>query len=78
MPLYPEFSPVDLTAEGIVRIAQYADRQTVLHLYSNRPVYFNRFLEIVHALGISMKVVEEAEFSKALNQTILDPDREYI
>lgn len=78
MPLYSEFSPVDLTADGIVRIAQYADRQTVFHLYSNRPVYFNRFLEIVHALGISMKVVEEAEFSRALNQTILDPDREYI
>lgn len=78
MPLYSEFSPVDLTAEGIIKIAQYADKQCVFHLNSNRPIYFERFLEVVHELGISMKVVDGAAFNNALQQTIKDSATEYI
>ncbi|MBP3569183.1 MAG: amino acid adenylation domain-containing protein [Lachnospiraceae bacterium] len=78
MPLYAEFSPIDLTAEGIVKIAQYAEKQCVFHLNSNRPIYFDRFLEVVHDLGISMKVVDGAAFNQALQQTIKSTGEEYI
>ncbi len=78
MPLYCEFSPIDLTAEGIVKIAQYADRQTVFHLNSNRPIYFDRFLEVVRALGILMEVVDGDSFNRALRNTIRDRVTEYI
>lgn len=75
---YSEFSPVDLTAEGIIKIAQYADKQCVFHLNSNRPVYFERFLEVVHELGISMKVVEGAVFNEELQKTVKNSGTEYI
>ncbi|MBO5245698.1 MAG: SDR family oxidoreductase, partial [Eubacterium sp.] len=78
MSLYSEFSPIDLTAEGVVKIAQYADRQSVFHLNSNRTIYFERFLEVVHELGISMEVVDGATFNKALQQTIKSSGTEYI
>ncbi|MBO5337624.1 MAG: amino acid adenylation domain-containing protein [Lachnospiraceae bacterium] len=78
MPLYAEFSPIDLTADGIIKIAQYADRQCIFHLNSNRPIYFERFLKIVHELGIAMKVVEGKEFNEALQQTIKHSGTEYI
>jgi thioester reductase-like protein len=78
MPLYSEFSPVDLTAEGIVKIAQYADKQCVFHLNSNRPIYFDRFLEIVRELGIQMKIVGGSEFNTALDKTAKDNSTEYI
>lgn len=78
VPLYSEFSPVDLTAEGIVKIACYADRQCIFHLNSNRPIYFDRFLEVVHELGIPMKVVDGAEFGSALEQTMRSAGTEYI
>ncbi len=78
MPLYSEFSPVDLTAEGIVKIAQYADKQTIFHVNSNRPVYFTRFLEIVHSLGISMKVVDKDIFNQEQGKTIKNSKTEYI
>ncbi len=76
--LYSEFSPIDLTAQGIVKIAQYADKQTVFHLNSNRVIYFERFLEIVHELGISMKVVDGVTFNKELQKTIRNTGTEYI
>ncbi len=76
--LYSEFSPIDLTAQGIVKIAQNADKQTVFHLNSNRVIYFERFLEIVHELGISMKVVDGVTFNKELQKTIRNTGTEYI
>lgn len=78
MHLYSEFSPIDLTAEGVVKIAQYAGKQTVFHLNSNRPIYFDRFLEVVHELGIPMKVVDGDTFTQALRGTIRDRVTEYI
>lgn len=53
--LYSEFSPVDLTAEGIVKVAQYAGEQTVFHVYSNRPIYHDRMLEVLGELGIHIE-----------------------
>ena len=78
MKLYAEFSPIDKTAEGIVKIAQYADKQTVFHLNSDRVIYFDRFLEVVHELGISMKVVSGSAFNEALQKTIKQSNTEYI
>jgi amino acid adenylation domain-containing protein/thioester reductase-like protein len=78
MDLYAEFSPVDKTAEGIVKIAQYADQQTVFHLNSNRVIYFNRFLDVVHELGIAMKVADEKTFNHALQKTVKEHGTEYI
>jgi thioester reductase-like protein len=78
MELYAEFSPVDLTANGIIKIAQYADKQCVFHLNSNKPIYFNHFLEVLHELKIPMKVVEGTEFNKALDMTVNNNATEYI
>ena len=78
MHLYSEFSPIDLTAEGIVRIAQYAGKQTVFHLNSNRPIYFDRFVKVVHELGISMEVVEGTAFYQALRGTLREKGTEYM
>ena len=78
LPLYAEFSPIDKTAEGIVRIAQYARRQTVFHLNSNKVFHFNNFLEIVHKLGIQMRIVDGITFNNELQKTIQGKGTEYI
>ena len=78
MPLYAEFSPIDLTAEGVVKIAQYAEKQSVFHLNSNRPIYFDRMLVILKDLGIRMKVADKHKFHEALQKTLKDANTEYI
>lgn len=78
LPLYSEFSPIDQTAEGIVKIAQYADKQTVFHLNSNQNLYFDRMIEIVKSLGIRMEVVEGNEFNRMLQQLSKQAETEYI
>lgn len=78
LPLYSEFSPVDQTAEGIVKIAQYADKQTVFHLNSNRNLYFERMIEIMNALGIKMEVGDGDAFNRTLQQLAKNANTEYI
>ncbi len=78
LPLYSEFLPIDQTAEGIVKIAQYAGNQTVFHLNSNRNLYFNRMIEIMNALGIKMEVVDGDAFNRTLQHLAKDANTEYI
>lgn len=78
MELYTEFSPVDLTAEGVVKIMQYSGKQSIFHLNSNRPLYHNRLLEVLGRLNINLKVVDQDTFNTALRNTMKNMDTEYI
>lgn len=78
LPLYAEFSPVDQTADGVVKIAQYADKQCIFHLNSNRPIYFDRMLEILDYLGIKMQIVSGESFNETLQKLARNSDTEYI
>ena len=78
MNLYAEFSPIDKTAEGIIKIAQYAKQQNTFHLNSDRVIYFDRFLEILHQMGIAMQVVDGKTFYEALQKTMNRAGTAYI
>lgn len=45
---------------------------------SNRPVYFERMLELLSRLGISLKIVDGNTFNAELQKTIKDSNTEYI
>lgn len=78
LPLYTEFSPVDETADGIVKIAEYAEEQNVFHLYSNKPLYFETFLALLRKLKIPMDVVSEKDFVKAAKAARQSSGKEFI
>lgn len=78
LPLYSEFSPVDDTADAIVRIARHFNmHHTVFHVYSDRNLYFDRMLEILEELSVNMKVVDGETFTERLKETV-SQDRAYI
>lgn len=63
MSLYAEFSPVDDTAKGIVKIAEhFNNKYTVFNLNSYKPLYFDKFVEILKKLGIEMNIVDGKTF----------------
>ncbi len=53
-------------------------RTDCVPLYSDKPIYFDRFLEVVHELGIFMKVVDGQAFIQALRRMVQEQGREYI
>ncbi len=79
LPMYSEFSPVDLTAEGIVKIIQYAKKeQMVFHLYSDKPLAHERMLSILRTNGISLKTVAGEEFHKEVERSLQSKEKEFI
>ena len=76
--LYAEFSPIDQTADGIVKIAQYAENQTVFHLNSNRPIYFDRLTEVLNSIGISMQILPGKDFDAILQTKAKCTEDKYI
>lgn len=71
LPLYAEFSPVDDTADAIVRIAKHFNTHHVIyHVYSNQNLYFDRMIEILKELSVDMKVVDGAMFTELLRETV--------
>ena len=78
LPLYAEFSPIDQTADGVVKISQYSAEQCVFHLNSNRPIYFDRMIEILEELEIDMKVVTGKHFNETLEELAKNANTEYI
>ena len=78
MHLYAEFSPIDQTAEGVIKIGQFADRQTVFHLNSHQNLYFDRMVEILNELGCPMEVLSGADFGAMLQRMGQHPDTAYI
>lgn len=78
IPLYAEFSPIDQTAEGVIKIAQYADTQTVWHLNNHKNLYFDRMAEIMQMLGVRMDVVDGAAFNSMLQNLAKDAGTAYI
>lgn len=78
MHLYAEFSPIDQTAEGVIKIGQFAQRQTVFHLNSHQNLYFDRMVEILNELGSPMEVLSGADFGAMLQRMGQHPDTAYI
>ena len=78
MPLYAEFSPIDQTAEGVIKIGQFAQRQTVFHLNSHQNLYFDRMVEILNDLDMPMEVLSGADFGALLQRMGQHPDTAYI
>ncbi len=67
--MYSEFSPVDDTADAIVRIAGHFNMDyTIFHVYSNRNLYFDRMMEILKELSVDMEIVDGQIFARRLKE----------
>lgn len=78
MHLYAEFSPIDYTAEGVIKIIQYAGRYNVFHLNSNKSLYFDKMVDILNSLGIKIDICNAKDFNTALEKTVNSRETEYI
>ncbi len=77
--LYAEFSPIDDTANAVLKIAQhFNDRKTVFHVNSQKVVYFDKFIEYTGKLGINLDVLTGKEFADRLAELEHNETTRYI
>ena len=75
---YVEFSPIDKTAEGVVKIAEYADDECVFHLNNEKGLYFDKLIAYLNKVGIKMNTMEGSAFNQALRELAVSQNTEYI
>ncbi len=79
MPLYSEFSPIDESAQAVMRVAQHFNRDyTIFHINSHKPLYMDRFIELAREMGIPMQVVPGKVFAEALREIAQNVETAYI
>ncbi len=79
MELYSEFTPIDEAAEAVMTVARHFNKeQNVFHINSTKVVYLDKLLEYMNALGNSMKIVSDKEFSDILRKTMEQTQSKHI
>lgn len=77
--MYLEFTPVDVTAEAIIKIIQHFNvKHNMFHLYDNKHVYIKRFFEILKKENIQIKIVTQEEFAKKITQVVHSNKRDIL
>ncbi len=70
-----EFSPIDATAEAIVKLAGATGGFTVFHAYSSYLIQMADVIEQMNASGIPVKIVSDEEFQEELQKALADESR---
>lgn len=67
---YVEFTPVDLCAEAIVKIAFAKTDNNIFHVYNNNHITFLELISIFKKYGINIDVLPAAEFNNRIKLTL--------
>ncbi len=70
-----EFSPIDSTAEAIVKLAGAKGDFHVFHAYSSYVIQMADVIEQMNALGIVIETVSDEEFQNALEKALADENK---
>ncbi len=70
-----EFSPIDSTAEAIVKLAGAKGDFTVFHAYSSYVIQMADVVEQMNSLGIAIETVSDEEFGKSLQKALEDENK---
>ncbi len=79
MNLYTEYTPIDYAAQAVMTIARHFNtKHTIFHINSNKPIYFDRFFEILKELKVSLDVVDGNTFAQKLTEIGNQSETSYI
>ncbi|MGN0342742.1 MAG: amino acid adenylation domain-containing protein [Roseburia sp.] len=67
-----EFSPIDCTAEAIVRLSGTNSEFTVFHACNSHRVQMGDVIEAMNHCGLKIEVVTDEEFAKGLTEALAD------
>lgn len=70
-----EFSPIDSTAEAIVKIAGAGGNFSVFHAYSSYMIQMADVIEQMNSLGIAIETVSDEEFGTSLQKALEDENK---
>ena len=76
---YLEFTPIDSTAQAILRIMQYTGNQNrIYHIFNHNHVFVKDVLQILDKLGEKIEVIENEEFKQKIKDILNSTHTEMV
>ena len=73
---YAEFTPIDYSADAIIKIANHYDKKfTIMHLLNDKHLLLPKFCNILHELGVKLNVVTNEEFKNLIDYMLQDENK---
>ena len=73
---YAEFTPIDYSGDAIIKIANHYDKAfSIMHLLNNKHLQLPKFCEILHELGVDLKVVSAEEFESLIDELLQNAEK---
>ena len=70
-----EFSPIDSTAQAIVKLSGVGGDFTVFHAYSSYMIQMADVVEQMNSIGIAIETVSDEVFEASLQKALKDEDK---
>ena len=76
---YLEFTPIDATAEAIIKIMQYSNNENrIYHVFNHNHVKMDDLLKILEELDMHIKVISDDEFKSIIKNDIVNSNTKSI
>lgn len=70
-----EFSPIDITAESVLRLSKTPEKCRVFHSYNNHTVFMSDIIQKLKELGIAVEPCEREEYEKAYSDAFMNQEK---
>lgn len=73
-----EFTPIDLVADAIVRLATHTNKQVVYHVYNSNHAKLYKLIDSLEKFRIKIKILEDNEQKNRINKLLKNKQAEKI
>ncbi|MDL2261553.1 amino acid adenylation domain-containing protein [Methanimicrococcus sp. OttesenSCG-928-J09] len=70
-----EFSPIDSTAESILKLCKTPEKCRVFHSYNNHTVFMSDIIQKLKDVGVSIEPCERDEYDKAYSDAFMNQEK---
>lgn len=70
-----EFSPIDSTAESVLRLCKTPDKCRAFHSYNNHTVFMSDIIQMLDDIGVHIKPCEREEYDKAYSDAFMNQEK---
>lgn len=70
-----DYSPVDCTAQLIVKFAGASSQQSIFHIFNDKPTSYQMIFESLADIGYEIACLEDSEYEERISEILAQPEK---
>ena len=76
---YLEFTPIDSTAQAVLKIMQFSNKENrIYHVFNHNHVYIKDLIKIMSILNTKIEVIKNEEFKQKIKDILNSPKSDFL